>query len=237
MDTAITLQSGGMDSAVCLGFACSSYSEIIPLFIDYGQQIKDLELHMAQKQVEHMREQYPLVTLKDVRVIDYRPIVNHFSEGIASEVESFETEDGEMVDGDGTSTAYVPMRNLHFLSTAAGVASTEDADAIYLGVQGGDEDAFPDCRPDFIDFARRSINASMPDGEALALRTPILHASKEAVIQYGDKYGVDWKSTWSCYQNENDIENPKPCNECPSCKERTEAFNRADAQDPHGEEE
>lgn len=227
--SAVVLMSGGIDSATCMALACNGYDEIHPIHFDYGQQTAGLELSMAQQQRDHLAEEYPGTTVNELHVIHYGNVFKHFAEGVAESEKDF----GQMIESDGRSSGYVPMRNLHFIATAAGIADTLDAGAIFIGAQGGDEADYPDCRPDFMAKAAGAIGKSIPEGQTINLSTPLINKSKSNVIRTGDAYGVAFEYTYSCYSSVEDVESPQPCGNCPACIERVEAFAVANIDDPY----
>lgn len=231
MTKAIVLLSGGIDSATCLGLALEHYDEVQPIHYNYGQQTAEFEEQQAVNLASHFRDEGHNV--HPVTTIDYQSVFEVFGRGVASDRDSFVTEDGDLEEDDGRSTGYVPMRNLHLLATGAGVADVEDGDAIYHGMQQGDEASYPDCRPDFAAAAEEAINQSLADGDSINVRTPLLHRSKVEVIQQGENLGVPWEYTYSCYEAIEEDE-PEPCGQCPACIERGEAFHLARVTDPFG---
>lgn len=232
MSKAVVLLSGGIDSATCMGMACQEYDSVIPLHISYGQQTGELEKAMAHRQAQNFAENYPETQVLSVEGVNYSPVISHFARGVASERDSFETDDGELTEDDGRSTGYQPMRNLHLIATASGVADVRNADAVYHGTQGGDEADYPDCRPEFMDAAEKAVNASLADNDEIELRTPLIHRSKTEVIEAGQWVGVDFTATYSCYSAVEDVDNPEPCGACPACEERLEAFKELEIEDP-----
>jgi 7-cyano-7-deazaguanine synthase len=55
---------------------------------------------------------------------------------------------------------------------------------------------------------------------------PFVNKSKADIARLGDKLGVDWASTWTCYEG-----GEKHCGKCGTCVERIEAFRIADVKD------
>lgn len=216
---AFVLLSGGIDSAVCLRKALEEHDVVEAIHIDYGQQTESIERENAEKQAERL--DVPLHTC------DYRTVFKKFAEGTIEDKEY----DREHTTEEGHSVGYVPQRNLHFLTTAAAVAehNSEAGERIvlYQGAQQNDEADYPDCRPVFIESAENAINRSTNQHE-IRIKTPIIDFSKEEVLHLGERLGVDWMLTFSCY---NDKEG-KPCGECPACIERREAFAEAGISDP-----
>lgn len=231
METATVLLSGGIDSATCLALALEHYDRVHPVHYDYGQQTASFEQEQAHNLAQHFRDEGHEVD--EVEVVDYSSVFSHFAGGVASDRDSFVTDDGEFEEEDGRSTGYVPMRNLHLISTAAALADVNDADAVYHGMQAGDDEAYPDCRPEFATATEKAVNRSLADGESLSVRTPLLYRTKVEVIQTGEDRGVPWEYTYSCYEAIEDDE-PEPCGQCPACIERGEAFYAAKVSDPFG---
>lgn len=220
---AVVLLSGGLDSATCLALATTetdSPDTIQPVFIWYGQQTAEVEHQQARALAEQFKTRNPLV-------LDIRDSVSGYAEGVASDRDSFRTDDGEYTMDDGRSTGYVPVRNLLLLSLAGGVADSAGATTIYFGAQGGDRADYPDCRPAFVEAANRALDHSVPDATSLAIRTPLLDASKTEVIERAARLDVPFEHTYSCYAA-TDPDDPEPCGDCPACIERREAFENAD---------
>jgi 7-cyano-7-deazaguanine synthase len=232
MNHAIVLLSGGIDSATCMAIACDDYDVVTPVHYQYGQLTDDLE----QEQAESLAHHFAMTSdaeVRDLQVIDYESVFSHFAGGVASDRDSFTTEDGSLEEDDGRSTGYVPMRNLHLIATGAAVADVEDADAVYHGAQSGDEASYPDCRPEFMAAAESSINRSLADDEHVTLETPLVGTPKTEVLRLGEALDVPWELTYSCYEA-TDVDNPQPCGSCPACIERAEAFEEAGVADPFG---
>lgn len=229
---AIVLVSGGIDSATCFSLAVQEFDEIIPIHYNYGQQTADFEKAQAQNLVNEFQSREE-AEVEDLTVVDYEPVFGHFAGGVASDRDSFVTEDGEFEEEDGRSTGYQPMRNLHLIGTGAAFADVNDAGAVFHGMQAGDEADYPDCRPEFRDAVQDAVENSLADHDFVDIRAPLLDLDKHEVIQLGDDNGVPWEYTYSCYEAiETDI--PEPCGQCPACLERAEGFLRAGIEDPFG---
>lgn len=231
MGRAIVLVSGGIDSATCLALACEEFDEVTPVHFDYGQQTNDLERKQAEKLVSYFYGKTN-ASIDELRVVDYKGVFQHFSSGVAGDRESFLTNEGDLIEKDGRSTGYVPMRNLHFITTGAAFADVEGADAVFHGAQGGDEEAYPDCREPFMISAQAAVAYSLADDDDVDINTPLLDKDKDEVIRLGEELEVPWEYTYSCYEEVQDMENPDPCGQCPACEERIEAFNSAGVEDP-----
>ncbi len=230
--TAVTLLSGGIDSATCLGIACRENDRVIPVHYNYGQQTADVEHSMAQAQREHMVEEYPGVDIAPLQVVNYQPVFSHNAGGVAKPGKTFE----HLNEDDGRSSGYVPVRNLHLIATGAQFADTRGASTVYHGAQADDHADYPDCRPEFINAAAEAVDLSTPDGQPLVVSAPLLDLSKEEVLERAAEVGVAFEYTYSCYER-TPVDDPQPCGECPACLERAEAFEASSVEDPFKTEE
>lgn len=216
---AFVLLSGGIDSAVCLQEALKNHDDVEAIHVNYGQQTELLEHRNSKLQADYNNIPFHL--------IDYRNVFKHFAEGT---IEDKDYDSGK-TEEQGHSVGYVPQRNAHLITTATALAEhyTEAGKPIkiYHGAQQGDAEDYPDCRPDFMDKLEKMLNNGT-DQHDIQIENPIIDMVKEKVIQYGEELGVDWKLTFSCYNDENG----NPCMECPACLERLEGFRKAEVNDP-----
>jgi 7-cyano-7-deazaguanine synthase len=119
----------------------------------------------------------------------------------------------------------VPGRNLIFIAVLTGIAVSEDADEIWLGVHAGDHYIYPDCRPKFVHSAQYAVEDATD--RKIALRTPYLHMDKAALLRVGLDLKVPYRLTRTCYQNQ-----PVACGRCGACQERLAAFRACGQDDP-----
>lgn len=219
MTKALVLLSGGIDSAVCLQEALQKYSDVDAIHFDYGQQTERIERRNAEKQCSENNV--------DLHIVDYRDMFSNFAEGTIRDKEY----DTDNTVEDEHSVGYVPQRNLHLLTSSAATAEhhakTGEDIVLYIGVQGGDTEDYPDCRPEFIELAEETINRAT-DQHEIEIKAPIIDQNKLGVLELGKKLGVDWSLTFSCYNDKNG----NPCEECPACLERKEAFSKVNFNDP-----
>ncbi len=125
---------------------------------------------------------------------------------------------------------YVPARNTIFLSFALAYAETLQAERIYIGVNALDYSGYPDCRLDYIQAMQEVFRLGTKqgrEGEAINIVTPLIELKKTEIIQLGNKLGVPWEQTWSCYAG-----GENACGVCDSCRLRLAAFEELGLQDP-----
>ncbi|MCD4721472.1 MAG: 7-cyano-7-deazaguanine synthase, partial [Desulfobacula sp.] len=87
--------------------------------------------------------------------------------------------------------------------------------------------------PAFIEAFEKMANLATKTGVTkktiLKIETPLIHLSKAQIIKTGDKLGVDYSLTLSCYDP--DI-NGRSCGRCDSCLHRIKGFKEAKIFDP-----
>lgn len=197
MTETYVLCSGGMDSAVCVGL----YDDSTAIHFDYGQSTAQVERRRAMKICEKF--DVPL------RIIEYG-LFQEFSGGVLEDQEYTE-------DWSGQSPGYVPLRNLHFLTTVAAIAESdghEDVRIVY-GANANDEEGYPDCRRDFVLAAEMAINRSTEECNFI-IETPLIDKTKEEIREKARKLGIQPDETVSCYNREEG----QSCGTCPACVER-----------------
>lgn len=225
MSGGVVLLSGGIDSAAVMCKAAEEEDELSAVFITYGQRTEATEWNKSHRIAKHLTRRVESFSWpQDFVTIDYKEIFRNFSAGVTDE-----TEDLELEGGGELLTGYVPMRNLHFLSTAGAIAYDRGYSNIYVGFQDGDPDSeewtTPDQSKAFVEASENAINESS-DKDGFEIRTPFSDSEKHEVIEYLDSQGIRLDYTYSCY------ESPPACGECASCNERIEAFKKLEMQDP-----
>jgi 7-cyano-7-deazaguanine synthase len=217
MKKAVVLVSGGMDSAVTLalareqGFACHALS------VSYGQRHTSelaaaAELAVAQGAVQHK-----------VVTIDLRSIGGS---ALTADIAVPETA------GEGIPVTYVPARNTIMLSIALGWAEVLGADDLFCGVNAVDYSGYPDCRPEFVEAFERLANLATQagvEGHRLKVHAPLIRMSKAQIALEGQRLGLDFSRTVSCYQAD---DQGRACGRCDACRLRAEGFAAAGLADP-----
>lgn len=214
----MVLLSGGLDSATALAYARDQGFACYALSIDYGQRHRaelDASCVIAQKQgvLEHK------IIKVDLTAIGGSALTEDI--------------DVPIDQNDGIPITYVPARNTIFLSTALAYAEVLQAQHIFIGVTAVDYSGYPDCRPEYIaafeTMANLATKAAVQDGRGLVIETPLIDRSKAEIICLGNKLGLDYADTISCYQADNE---GRACGRCDSCYYRREGFKKAQLIDP-----
>lgn len=213
---AVVLVSGGLDSVTALAMAREQGFDCHGLSVNYGQR------HSSELEAAERVTAAAGVPLK-VLPLDLRAIGGS---ALTDDIEVPEEETS------GIPVTYVPARNTIMLSLALAYAEVLGANDIFIGVNAVDYSGYPDCRPEFIEafqaMARLATKAAV-EGAQVTIHTPLIDLTKAEIIQQGDRLGVDYSLTVSCYQA--DAEG-RACGVCDSCRIRKEGFSAAGIPDP-----
>jgi len=206
---AVVLLSGGLDSAVALTVAQSKGYKCFCLIFDYGQRHKK-EITQAKKIAQAAGCDYQILKInfpwKGSALLDKKIKIPQKL-------------------GRKVPVTYVPGRNIIFLSFALSFAETIKAQAIFIGAHAQDYSGYPDCRPEFLLAFNQMAQAGIVG--KVAIQAPLLRQSKAQIIALGEKFGVPFKLTWSCYSG-----GKYPCGKCDSCRYRAKGFQEAGLDDP-----
>ncbi|MCB1827939.1 MAG: 7-cyano-7-deazaguanine synthase QueC, partial [Coxiellaceae bacterium] len=210
---AIILLSGGIDSTTTLALVSSQGFVCYALSIAYGQRNYP-ELASAKQSVEkHGAVEHRIV---DVNINDWggSALTDH-----TLEIPKEASNDIPMT--------YVPARNTVMLSIALSWAEAIGAHDIFYGANHVDYSNYPDCRPDYIAAFETMANLATRDGregKPFRIHAPLLEMNKAEIIALGTKLGVDYSTTVSCYDPDQD---GLACGVCDACRFRAKGFSEA----------
>ena len=220
MKKAIVLLSGGLYSTTALYFAKSQgFDELYAITFLYGQK-HDKELKSAQAVAK-------TVGVKEHKIVNL--LLNQWH-GCSLTDPDMDVKDGNAERQDIPDT-YVPARNMVFLSVAASWADALDITDIFIGVSEVDYSGYVDCREEFIKAMEQAVNLGTVLGaekkQHITIHAPFMHMTKADEVKLGERLGVDFGLTWTCYRG-----GDKPCGTCDSCLLRAKAFAEAGVEDP-----
>jgi 7-cyano-7-deazaguanine synthase len=210
--------SGGIDSTVMLYDAAASktYSDIFAISFYYGQRHATNELACATKSVNTLKEKYPEINIYH-RNID----LSFFGEiAISSSITNNDIAVAQTKDvlGDPQPVYYVPFRNLMMLSILCSFAEAHGARDVYYGSALVDSQAgYWDSSNEF--YLNLASVIGLNRKNKISIITPLIKLDKKDIIKLGDERGVDFKSTWTCYEGKE-----QACGYCPACSSRIKGF-------------
>ena len=214
---AVALLSGGLDSTTTLAQAIADGCEVTAVSFRYGQR-HTRELRSAEDVCRHYGIDH---VVYDLDLGTFRSALTRKDIDVPMDREG--RLDEKIPD------TYVPARNIIFLSIAAGLCESIDADRIYIGANAVDYSGYPDCRPEFFEAYERMIGVGTKagvEGRPIRIMTPILNDSKADIVRRGNALGAPLHLTWSCYNG-----GEKACGHCDSCRLRLKGFEEAGYKD------
>ena len=220
---AVVLVSGGMDSAVVLAIAREQGFAPYALSVRYGQRHTS-ELDAAARVARSLGAREHKVVNVDLRSIGGSALTD-------SQIEVPTDADGHVI-GEGIPSTYVPARNTIMLSVALGWAEVLGASDVFCGVNAVDYSGYPDCRPEFIAAFERLANVATKagvEGAGFRIHAPLMRMGKDAIAREGQRLGVDFAQTVSCYQADGE---GRACGHCDACRLRADGFAAAGIPDP-----
>lgn len=221
------LFSGGLDSTTVLynvlSLARKSQDDIEAVGIDYGQRhIKELTAALeicAKLGIQYSRIIVPNDLLSGSMLTSDKPIPEQSYSDLPV----------------GMSPTYVPFRNGLMLALITAKAQKwvmeqgKDAGraSVWIGshAEDAENDAYPDCSVAFMQAMGQVIDIG--SYSMVSLKRPLILMKKAEVIRYGERVGVDWAMTWSCYKG-----GEYHCGKCMTCRARKDGFKAAGVTDP-----
>jgi 7-cyano-7-deazaguanine synthase len=214
---AISLLSGGMDSATALAIAVAEGYTTYALTFNYNQKSK-IELLCAKKIASYFK-------VREHKILKINLPVYNTSALTASHLKIPMYRRKNKIP-----STYVPARNTLFLAYGLAWADAISADAIFIGASQIDYSGYPDCRAEYFKAFQKVAKLgtkSGVEGRNIVIKTPLISLKKCEIIKKGLTLGVPYEYTWSCYGSAK-----KPCMVCESCKLRAKGFREAGIPDP-----
>ncbi|HMO67684.1 MAG TPA: 7-cyano-7-deazaguanine synthase QueC [Novosphingobium sp.] len=210
---AVVLLSGGLDSMVSAGLAREQGYRLFALTIDYNQRHR-CEIDAARTIAGQIGVERHMVLPLDLRQMGGSALTDDIAvpkDGLGPDIP----------------VAYVPARNLVFLSLTLAWAEVLGAKDIFIGVNALDYSGYPDCRPEFIagfEALARLATKAGAEGEAFRIHAPLQHMGKREIAAEAHRLGLDPAMSWSCYDPAPD---GRACGLCDSCRLRKRGFAEA----------
>jgi len=225
MRNALILCSGGIDSATTAYYIKNilKYNNIRLLFFNYGQKSLKAERKALLYCAKTLKARFQEIALPELKALS-TSLIN--IRGKVKKLSRKELKDTKKESGKW----YVPCRNLIFLVYALAKAESllikeKKRYDIFVGFKCEGKESFPDTTSEFI----KKLNglSKISTNGKFKIVAPLIKKDKEDIIALGEKLGVDFKDTFSCY-----IGNKIHCGQCLACMLRKEGFYWAGLKDP-----
>ena len=217
---AVILVSGGMDSAVTIALAREQGYDVYALSVAYGQR------HSAELEASERVSRLLGVVAHKTVTVDLRSIGGS---ALTADIDvPLDTPDGSA----DIPVTYVPARNTIMLSIALGWAEVLGSNDIWCGVNAVDYSGYPDCRPAFVEAFETLANVATKagvEGAGIRIHTPLMRMSKSDIAREGQRLGIDFSVTVSCYKADSE---GRACGHCDACRLRAQGFREVGLPDP-----
>ncbi|MCG9892787.1 MAG: 7-cyano-7-deazaguanine synthase QueC [Thermosynechococcaceae cyanobacterium MS004] len=223
---AVILLSGGLDSSTVLYAAKAKGLDCYALSFDYFQR------HRQELDAAVRLAQSAAVSAHQTLRFDLRSWGGSALTDLALELPT-QRSVAEM--GTEIPITYVPARNTIFLSFGLAYAEAIGAQQVHIGVNQLDYSGYPDCRPDFLAAMQMVFQLGTKqgrEGTPIEIVAPLVNLHKTDIVRLGEKLGVPWHQTWSCYSDGGGEVPPAACGVCDSCQLRLAAFASLGLEDP-----
>lgn len=193
----VVLHSGGLDSTVCLLLAIEKGKRPVSLGIDYGQKHR-IELEYAYRQCAKFG-----IERKVIKVEWEKPLRKIPVDRSLDEIRS------------GVSPAFLPGRNVIFLTLGCAEAVGIGATEVWTGINSIDYSGYPDCTPEFVNSFSDMLRFAMPKGPTIV--APLLKMTKPEIAREAYRLGLRQGEVWYCYMPTITKDGVKPCGHCDAC--------------------
>lgn len=187
----VTLVSGGLDSTVMAFLARDERIRQYPLFIDYGQLGMRREFDACTRNFQ--KHDIPLPEVASLP-------------GYGTLLSSGLTDKTKRIFED----AFLPCRNLMFLTVGAAYAYQCGASSVAIGLLSDSASLFPDQTRQFVSDASAILGQTL--GRPIQIATPLMAFSKADIVAMAKNLGIE--GTYSCHAG-----GAKPCGVCVACRE------------------
>lgn len=203
---ALLLLSGGIDSTTLLGQLAKQKYEITALSFVYGQKnVAEIEYARSNavkfKVTEHIEISLDRALFTTSALVDEeKPISTYQGDDLPA----------------GPVNAYVPYRNMIFISYALSIAESRNLSEIFVGVNKDDAKNFWDCKASFLE----KMNKLSALHGTTSIKAPFLNLTKKQVVALAHSLQVNLNETLTCYSPVGTVE----CRECLSCRTKVMAM-------------
>lgn len=219
-NNAVVLFSGGLDSTAALYWALRNFDTVYAMTVYYAQR-HHIEVEMAKKISSKLDIQ--------LQVIEF-PLKDIVYSALIDEDKPIPESLARSKDEDGVPHTYVPFRNGIFLSLAAAFAESRGIRHMVTGFNLIDTPDYPDTTEAFTRKMQAAINqgsSAAITGEQFHIHTPLIGKTKKQIVELGLELEADFSYSVSCYRGKE-----APCQRCPSCDIRQNAFKELNLEDP-----
>ncbi len=232
--------SGGVDSVATAYYVNKvlKKKEQLLIFCNYKQRTYDYEEFCIKQISKELRVPLRIIDLQWLGEIS-TSVLTHPEREIA------ETKEADLWDPEKARSRILkwwdPCRNAILLLVGLSHAesfyiSRGERYDVYIGIRRETPVAMKDNTPEFLEEMNRMAEQATHHG-GYRLLAPLITYDKDKLVELGEKLGVPWEYTYSCYAGKGFRKAggrrlPLHCGVCSNCKRRKLAFKDAGVRDP-----
>ena len=207
------LVSGGLDSAVLVAIQAET-SVVQPIYIKGGLTWEEAEQSVLKNLFKTKAFESKVLSLVSLSV-SFSDLYSSKHWALTGKAPAYNTPDSDV---------YLAGRNALLLTKTATYCSLKGITEIAIGPLAGNP--FPDATPEFFSEMEKALSLGLD--HPIKVNAPLASFSKPEVIRLGESLSIEWEFTLSCM---NPIDT-KHCGRCSKCRERLQAFQAIELQDP-----
>lgn len=219
-NSAITLLSGGLDSAVATVLAGKQCDIRLALTFDYGQRAAKNEVRAARAFCKKYKIKHRVIRMDWLKSISGSALTDRKKKLPVFQEECLIADPKKCVKS--ARSVWVPNRNALFTNIAAAFAEAMNCRYIIAGFNAEEAKTFPDNSRDFILKSNRLFFKSTLSHPKII--SPTQKMNKTQIAGKSVELKIDPRFFWSCYKG-----GVKMCATCESCARTISAFKKAGA--------
>lgn len=210
--SAAVVFSGGLDSTVCVTWACTKYQHVHLLHFLYGSKAQVREVQAVRAICDYLRNRFAQVTIS-LKFID----LGFIKDLGGSTLTDHYSQHGEGEIGAEKAVDWVPARNISFLGLVASYCDRWDIGSIILGLNMEEGSVFCDNSIEFYQEYDRALQRGTHARPHLVM--PVGKSMKHHIVQMGVELHAPLNLSWSCYSGD-----VVRCGVCGPCLQRQRAY-------------
>lgn len=207
MDKAITILSGGLDSAVSTAIARKSRAVTLAVTFDYGQKAARREIEASARLCDEWGIEHKIIQLDFLSEESKSSLTSRSGE--LPHIETADLDDKKRT-MESARSVWVPNRNGIFINIAAGIAEARNIKWLITGFNKEEAETFPDNSARYIELANQCLAYStLSKPEVISF---VMDMDKIELVTAAKELGIDIGRLWPCYDG-----GEKWCGHCESC--------------------
>jgi len=219
METAVTILSGGLDSAVSTAIAREEVHITHAITFDYGQRAVVRETAAAKKLCEGWQIHHQIIPLPFLANLGQSALTSKQSD--LPSVTSDQLDKNISSDKERAQAVWVPNRNAIFVNIVAAIAEAENCQWIITGFNLEESATFPDNSPAFIDAINQTLTHCTLTGPQV--RSYVSAMNKREIFRMALEKKIEVNKLWFCYEG-----GDRWCGICESCARTIRAMKELD---------